>query len=41
LKCSDDHIIDAVAIDVARPGNREAAIVVSVDPLDAEAVRAV
>ena len=37
----DDQVVDAVAVDVARPGDREAAAVVRVDPVEAEAVRPV
>ena len=37
----DDQVIDAVAVDVARARDRDAAVVVRVDPVEAEAVRAV
>ena len=37
----DDQIIDAVAVDVPRAGDREAAVVIRVDPVEAEAVGAV
>ena len=35
----DDQVVDAVAVDVARARDREAAVVVRVDPVEAEAVR--
>ena len=37
----DDQVVDAVAVDVARARDREAAAVVRVDPVEAEAVRSV
>ena len=37
----DDQVIDAVAVDVPRARDREAAVVIVVDPVEAEAVGAV
>ena len=38
---ADDQIVEAVAVDVPRPGNRTAAVVARVDAVEAEAVGAV
>ena len=34
----DDQVVDAVAVDVPRARDREAAVVIRVDPVEAEAV---
>ena len=40
-EAADDQVVDAVAVDVARAGDRDAAVVAVVDPVEAEAVAAV